>query len=331
MKVADVLGPAGYDRARQRLAAAFPDPRAHVSDALLDAFVHQAWADPRISDADIEAAFGAKRPADASKVAGAAPSVAKAPAAAAANVLGYYDANATHTRHDNPLHEFRATLPVARVRLPADRAELATVEGAGIPWAVTRLGLVSSADHTVFTVQGIADKYEHLLHKRPGYMELVTPARRDGARFGAIAVFLGYETASDARPFFYLLEAGMATGEAVTHFLGADIDGPIAPRRSGYKPTPLSSATNFYAGQLFVSGRDPKRLIVHAKRSADGPPYVTVLVHYEATATPRDVWPGLLTAEAASRIGLVSLKRGVPNETVLFAGFGALLPWLDPP
>src|SRR6185436_8601788 len=112
-----------------------------------------------------------------------------------------------------------------------------------------------SSDHLVGSVDLVAQKFKEQLGYYPGKVDLVTPARTGitRARFGAIAMYLGYKNATDPGPSFFIFEAGMATGEAKMLYLGKTLDTEIL-QRSGYDPTAYSSHNNFYRGGVTVKG-----------------------------------------------------------------------------
>ena len=203
--------------------------------------------------------------------------------------------------------EFVGHLPVVRVPLP-----LTVPPGVNLNIA-TQIGTVYlSSDHLVGSVQLVAQKYADQLGYTPERVDLVTPARTGitHSRFGAIAAYLGYRNAADTQPSFYLLEAGMATGQAMMLYFGKTMSSMIE-QRSGYVPTAYSSATNFYAGNLVVENDQPVSMTVQAI-----PPgsqfYIRVSVAYQPTTSTTNDPFGLLL-EAAARVALVGKNMGAPS------------------
>lgn len=267
-----------------------------------------------------------------------------APAAApAATTTSYplYVANAMHHRvhaMTNPdlgsnsgapfESNFIGHLPMVRVPLPPMFAVGAN------PKIETPIGDVYlSSDHLVGSVELVTQKYGSQLGYAPGRVDLITPARTGitRSRFGAIAVYLGYRNVKDTQPSFYLLEAGLATGEAKMLYFGATMTTTIT-QRSGYVPTAYSSADNTYVGNLVVQNDQPVSLQVQAFPPG-APFYIQVSVSYQATtSTSND--PFELLIEAAMRIALIGQRMGqasgVPLEG-LMADLALKLPWLAEP
>jgi len=130
-------------------------------------------------------------------------------------------------------------------------------------------------------------------------VDLVTPPRFGGARFGAISVYLGYRPGEGAPPSFYILEAGTATGNAKVLFLGASMDKVIVSY-SGYQPTPFAAPTHVYTGKLTMSGDSPSLLQVTSHKDQTSLPYIKLTVSFEETQHPVAIWPGLQLMEAAA-------------------------------
>lgn len=294
--VADVLSGLSAMQAasvRNLLARTFPDPRCHQDDALVAAFVcglpPAARAALGIADAAVDAFLAALVPTtDASD-----------------RIHGYYVAHATHTRLGQGAHRFTDDLPMVRVRLPvATPADLETA-----------IGVVFAADHKVPTEQAFRSKYDDVLAFEVGHVMLTTPARYPrafGARFGAIATYEAFDVQGERRAF--VLEAGMATGEAMVLYCSPD-GGPIL-RRAWYQPTPFSADRQTYRGvATWRENPDgPGMLRVEVRppgaTTAD-PPSVLVTVDYERLErAPEPVFPAMLTARAGLRVAAIAVARG---------------------
>lgn len=220
----------------------------------------------------------------------------------------YYLAQAEHARKP-PLRglpdPFVGRLGMVRVTLPERRPRTFH----------TAIGTVDPKDHLAASVAEVRAKVpDGVAVER---VDLITPPRQS-ARFGAISVLLIYSDAGAGLPNCYMLEAGTAMGETKVLYWGPAFD-ELITRFCGYQPTPFSNKDNRYVGSLTLAGDSPKHLRVQASRNlgngADlgdasnfGPHYMEVKVTFtEHRQGQLDlIWPGLLTAEAAS---LVLLRK----------------------
>lgn len=313
MTVEQIIGPAKREELRKHLKSCFPHYTSKITDEVVDSFVVACW-----DSGDQQACkqhFGAEAP-DQNQVkalkASLFPSLSPD-----GGTYAYYTAEATHERMDHPRSKFTAKLPLVRVQLAQTQAEQATFD--------TEIGTVERSDHTAYSVDEVYFQYAGDI-PRPERVDLITPARLGGLRFGAIAVFLGYEKKNDPEPTFYVLEAGTATGEAVVPFLGRKVNEWTGLRRAFYAPTPFAFESDFYDGRLTVQGENPTKLHVKALHRSTGQPYVEVTVDYvPGPPTPR--WPGFLIAEAAARVGAIAFAKGQATLEMLFAPAAPLLEW----
>jgi len=219
----------------------------------------------------------------------------------------YYWARATHARKEpDGFPAFVGELAMARVTLPARIPQ---------PFK-TSIGHVLPGDHLVDTVLEANQKYARFLSQPIGRLDLITPPRQ-GVRFGAISVLLGYASPTAAAPFCYILEAGTATGQPKVLYLGKTIDSTINAY-SGYQPTPFACPSHAYTGQLTLSGDDPATLRVTSRTVEGGqsqPPYIDVTVEFALqTGSISTIWPGFLMARAASIVLMRSLKKTIPTD-----------------
>lgn len=237
-----------------------------------------------------------------------------------------YLALATHKRVKEPFTEFVGRLPLVRVRLPETEAKKHE----------TPLGTVEPDDHFLNTVADVCDKVADPLGYHPERVDLITPPRSGGARFAAVASYLGYRDRDDASPSFYILEAGIATGEASVLFFGQTMD-TVIEQRSSYLPTPFASPKNLYRGRQTVRGDEPDEMWIHSYREGEDEPYIEVDVTFEARANPGRVWPGALALQALVRLAVIGDALGQDSwifgpTTPLAAKFGrANLEWVRLP
>ncbi len=334
MDVKSTIGNDKYEEIRKLLQATFPGHGQLVSDDTVDGFVRALWRDRPQVGADLGLP---KPPPEAMASLAASPDDAATTESAS---YPLYVANATHHRvrkmasTESFESEFLGKLPLVRVALPQ------SFDGMGRnPSVSTPIGTVYfSADHLVGNIDLINDKYGDPAHLgyRPARVDLITPARLDGTRFGAIAVYLGYKNADDAAPSFYILEAGTATGKAEMLYFAPTMDYKITSL-SGYQPTPFSTPEDTYHGWLTMSEADPNEpgTMVVIANMPNLPFYIKVSVDYEPVPALHSPWPALITLEAAERVATIAQSMGVPSGeplTNVLAALGRLLPWIiEPP
>ena len=196
-----------------------------------------------------------------------------------------------------------------------------------------------SADHLLGSIALITEKYgsAQYLGYQPARVDLITPARRSGSRFAAIAVYLGYRAATDRTPSFYLLEAGTATGEAKMIYFSAGMK-PIPSVTSYYLPTPFVSLRNTYSGVLTMRAApeedEPDRLVVRSYAVGQKEPYITVSVKYQRAPVLDLPAPIELTADAGARVALIARTMGLSSAVELqtfLSNLGRNLSWREVP
>jgi hypothetical protein len=323
------------------LRAAFPDPVVEITEAVVELTIRamqHAWKQ------EYEDVFGITKPTtQVNLLEGMAASIHATihPGPAPRFYLGH----ARHKRSVPFVSQFTAVLPHVRVRLPES----------GEPAIDTFGGIVYAGDHLLHNLAMVNDYLEEqgLLaneHFQAERVDLITPARFAGARFGAIAIYLLYRHASDTEPFGYVLEAGMATGEPRTTYFSPD--GGMIVRRSFYQPTPDSSPKNYYGAMLEIVRPDPimpragdwpmmigdpRQLIIDSFREnplkdENAKAYHTTTVLYEPVENPGIVFPALLTLQAACRVAVIEQAHGrelagVGPLTGILADLGRQLAW----
>jgi hypothetical protein len=260
-------------------------PAAATSDEVRTGVALALWADGR-PDVDLGAydtqlsalagQLGLKRGQEA--VARAIP----------ADGFRYYDIEAIHDRSIPDLDPFKGRMSMVRVTLPQTNAEIEDFH--------TGIGTVGKGDYLYRSVEELKQTYQGLPYGATTRLDLITPARELGMRFGAISAYLGYT--GGPTPSFYVLEAGTATGEPKVPFACATINGGIVAY-SGYQPTPFARKDHVYRGTLTVVGDNPTQLWLTAEATAHKP-YITLSVTFTETTTPRNIWPGFLIVRAAS-------------------------------
>ncbi|HEX3139939.1 MAG TPA: hypothetical protein VHQ87_07785, partial [Rhizobacter sp.] len=141
----------------------------------------------------------------------------------------YYWIHATHNRMTpQGFSPFTGELAMARVSLP-------TMTPGKIS---TAIGSIEPSDHLIDTVFEANQKYAKNLGYQLERLDCITPTRQ-GVRFGAVSVLLGYKKKNDPLPSCYILEAGTATGQPKVLYLGKTI-GATINAYSGYQPSPFA-------------------------------------------------------------------------------------------
>jgi D-arabinono-1,4-lactone oxidase/FAD binding domain len=312
--IADSLGSQRYEQIRAVIRRALPLPADKITDVVVDAFV-----------AELQ-----RRGLEGIELLGL-------PRAESTSAPSYplYLANAMHRRvhpmdSAQPFHSsFVGHLPTVRVPLP---------------WALnyqntqlsTAIGTIDFArDHLAGSVELVSRLYSAELGYAAARVDLITPARQEGVRFGAIAVYLGYRAQSDTAPSFYVLEAGLATGQAAMLYLGKTMGSQIV-LQGAYEPTPFSAPDNIYTGTLSVVNDQPVRLNVQAN-APSLPWYIDVTIDYQQLNAPPDILPLCLTLEAIARVAALgnamNVPTGMPEIAQELLGELALLflPWIEKP
>jgi D-arabinono-1,4-lactone oxidase/FAD binding domain len=318
MAIRDLLGSELFEKIRLVVQKSFPDPRQQVSDELVGAVVQELQRRklPGIEQLGL-------------------PPVDPAPEVAAADSpYPLYLATAKHHRtlamnSAAPFEsEFIGYLPTVRVPLPQSLNTFNTTLS-------TAIGEVEFAsDHLAGSVELLSRLYSSAVGYAPARVDLITPARRLGVRFGAVAVYLAYRNAADTQPSFYVLEAGLATGQPAMLFLGATMESVIV-QPSGYVPTPFAAANNTYTGNFLVVNDQPKQLVIRSN-APNLPQYIEVAVSYSLVTSANEL-PVCLTVEAIERVSAIGKQMGVnigfpPMVESVLGEIGLLfLPWVEKP
>lgn len=298
MSIKDLVGAAQYTAVTKALQAAFPDPETTITESLVDACFQVAkyeWQAPSLANVNIP------------------PLAATAAPAAPTGDFSYYLANATHTRTDAPHSSFTGRLPVVRYQLPQKGTR------ADAPVISTPAGELLPQDRLLTSIDTLWERFgkdKKLTFKRPKRVDVIAPPRLSGARFAAISLYLCYAKANDRGPSFYVLEAGLATGQARMLYLGRTMDGTLM-YQTQYNPTAFSRPAHWYTGKLDMDMADPGepfRLTVRVFENR--PPtdqYLAVTVIYSKRSSPAMTNPFLLTIAAGARVQAIADALGVPS------------------
>jgi hypothetical protein len=317
MAIKDSIGAANYEKIRAILARSFPGT-PHVTDAMVDSLVSAMQRDYRPEYADLGIEPSAMDFDGAAMVTG--------------GDFPIYMAHATHTRTaridtEAPMQsEFVGHVPMVRVGLPP---KLTKTKDDALDTPIGTVYL--DGDHLVGSIELIAEKYadaDHLGYT-PARVDLITPPRLDGSRFGAIAVYLGYREISAPEPSFFLFEAGTATGDAKMLFFGKTMD-TVITQQSWYEPTPFSKEDTIYRGGMRAEGGDPAFMWIQATQGGHGRHYMEIKCTYERMDAMTLCGPIDLTLQAAARVALIGKTMGVPSGIPaedVFAGIAKTFDW----
>ena len=333
MAIKDIIGTDRYEKARAILAGAFPSSRGEITDDLVDRAIEALWLRHRdhyqkLGLPELDAEHAALAQATAER--------ARASTLDAAKSTGHqlYMGQATHHRvleanSDTPMaSEFVGHLPLVRVSLPA-KPTLPDF----IPTSIGEVFI--NVDHLLPSVQDVAQNFGNNLGYAPARVDLITPARLWLTRFAAVALYLGYRSADDTTPSFYILEGGTAVGQAKTLYLATEMGAQI-DYESSYQPTPFAAWGNSYRGTLTMTpdGQHPQQLVVTSTEANRPQNYITVTVNYEQVTSIDTTWPMDLTLEAIARVALIGEVMGwkdlMPCQE-LVAVLARELPWVIQP
>jgi hypothetical protein len=282
---------------RRALKAAFPDPEAVVTDVAVDVAFQVAkhkWKAPEFTGLAI-------------------PPLTEPVASGAASKFSYYEGVATHVRTAAPGSAFTGHLPLVRFQLP----DTGTTQS--LPTIHTPAGDLLPVDRLNPSVDVLWATYKDdplLKFGRPARVDMITPPRLDGARFGAISIYLCYAQQTDTAPSFYILEAGLATGQARMAFLGRTMQSEIVAQTQ-YKPTSFAQLYHCYRGELTMRAgapSEPETLSVKVyEKTPPADQYLHVTVEYRQLATPLLTNPFSITVLAGARVQAIADALGVPS------------------
>jgi len=199
----------------------------------------------------------------------------------------YYDITAKHDREIPNYQPFWGQMSMVRFTLPVSNANVKDIH--------TGIGTVGAGDHLYRSVEEFKKTYGGAPYSQTTRIDLVTPAREHGVRFGAISAYLGY-TNGGTTPSFYVLEAGTATGDPKVPYACPTIDGGVVAY-TDYKPTPFAAKGHVYRGSLRVVGDAPDLLSVWVEAKPHTP-YLKLEAQFTETTTPQNIWPGFLIVRA---------------------------------
>ena len=216
----------------------------------------------------------------------------------------YYEVAARHARKEPRGYiPFVGSLQMVRVTLPQTTPKVFD----------TAYGSVEPGDHLLATVDECQQEYGPGLDYTIDRLDLVTPARFWGTRFGAISLYLGYRDRTTL-PTFYILEGGTATGDARVTYFADDVDDMIY-NYTGYKPTPFSNPSNAYSGTLTLQGDSPRRVTVTSRQLAKTRPYMHLTVDFTELAQPAQVlWPAFNIMRAALIVIARQIRGDINDE-----------------
>lgn len=301
MSVKDIVGADRYSKVKQTLEKCWPDEKAEVTDEMVDELFRLAkheWNSEELAPLDLPKPTASFPKQEGQK---------------ARYYLGY----GTHARVAAPHSLFTGELPLVRITLPS------TGTSQSLPAIQTEGGVCLPQDRLFPSIDVFWSTYADdplLTFGRPERIDLITPPRLRGNRFGAIALYLAYAKATDPGPCFYALEAGLATGQPRIPFLGRSMDKVIVAQ-SNYRPTPFSGPSHWYEGRLKMRDDDPnepEELVVDVFRQK--PPkdqYMRVTVRYEKREEPVMTNPLHLTLAAGARLTAIADALGVSIDLPL--------------
>lgn len=181
----------------------------------------------------------------------------------------------------------------------------------------TRLGVVKSEDHLLFSAQEVVERYEAAFGRTPrvGRVDLITGARHlNVSRFSPISIVLAYADAEDEVPAFYFLESGSAQGGPAALYYASEMGAEILAK-ADFKFSAMACAGNWYKGGLKMDARgvEPTQVYADVAQEKDGS---RTYLHLRADYTVDDVnivtWPLSAQLEAALRV--FAIARGMGED-----------------
>ncbi|PRQ07400.1 DUF1365 family protein [Enhygromyxa salina] len=249
-----------------------------------------------------------------------------------------YALEAKHVRRKPIRAGFTADCQSVRVRLPLAKPAKDAFIG-------TWIGTVEAKDHLAFSVEQVADYYERACADRPSLarVDLITGARFRGRRFSPVSIYLAYRSNdADAKPCFYLLEGGSASGNPEAMYVSRSIETGIKSKAK-FEFTPFACRNNWYDGGLEMSPdlREPACVHLKIAQTRDGRrEYLRVSVTYSPVRELRRVLhPFEQQIEAGLRVLAIADEAGCQLKVgaggVLQHSLGpmvsSMIPWDEQP
>lgn len=239
---------------------------------------------------------------------------------------GFYLVESTHSRISGPAqHSFTGVVPMVRAQLPDDTRNVLCDSPMGQVWA---------SDVKLYSLPVFRDYYKDVLRFHVARVDVWTPPRIDGARFGAIMFMIARDDAGTPRAF--VLGGGMANGKTRVLYCSPDMK-PI-DSKAGYKATPFTSIDHLYHGNLALrSDGEPEEVQIDIRAAKDTPVVLKIRARIRAVHEPEHRSPYAMLAEAALRVCAIADKRGeeVPELGPLTKPLGniarAIYTWNDLP
>ncbi len=280
----EALGDETYEQMRTGIKWAIRNPRAQVDDDMVDGVLRamdQFYPDAMDDVQDLDTSpFGSPPPLDDEK--------------------RYYTVTPIHSRtgHAEPESKFQQPVPMARYRLPAEGQE--TIQ--------TELGKAYPGDRKFNNLKDVENRVKPTMGWAPKRVDVISGIRWLG-RFAPVTLYLCYREPTSPLPEFYMLEAGLATGQSRTVYLSKTMDGDVQIQAQGmYEPTAFSSNAHWYNARLQMKGDEPTRIDIYSGRTKNpDDAYIHLTMRYRSHGTdaPRNVVAYKYLLEACARIAAI--------------------------
>lgn len=228
-----------------------------------------------------------------------------------------YAIEAGHHRNQPFQSEFIEQCQAVRVTLPA------TDQGEHPIW--TRLGVVRSSDHLLFSIEGFCAAYEKAFQQPApslGRVDLITGARHlDLARFSPVSIYLAFENESDEKPLFFFLESGSVTGRPEVLYFTKTMNDTLHTH-AGFAFTPFACAANWYTSRLTMddTGTEPSALSISVAQEKDGGRhYLNVSLAYQVQDPKEVICPGAQAIVAVLRVFALGLGLEFDKHLIMSA------------
>ncbi len=223
----------------------------------------------------------------------------------------YYLTWPDHGRSKAPYERFCQPVPMVRFSLPRDGQEIVN----------TLLGDAYPNDRKFNNLTDAVNRLKPTLGYAPGRVDLLTPLRSADARFAALAMYLGYKKADDKQPTFFVVEAGLATGQPKVLYLAPTVDQGVNTQ-AAFSGTPFNMPWHWYKAKLEMTDEDPdvpQKLTIRGIRHKGAEAFITVNLHFYKL--PRDkrlilsyyALPIVFLAEATARLAAIANALNVPT------------------
>ncbi len=223
----------------------------------------------------------------------------------------YYVVTPVHSRValSEGCEQFQQPVPMARYRLPETGQENIS----------TSLGKAYAGDRKFNNMKDLRDRVSKSLGYSPARADVIAGIR-DWGRFAPVTLYLGYRNENDKAPSFYVVEAGIATGQSRTLYLAKDFDKNQVQAQSMYDPTQFANNAHWYNARLVMAGDDPQMVTIFSGETKDiDKAYVKITLTYvKQYQAPKNIVAYDYLLDASMRLAAIGEAVGLTRKNNTF-------------